>query len=89
MLGEILAEEDDEDDDVLVEDDECDEGCPECHPDRYRIERTKWIADGEETLADAANALRKYADYLDELGKQGWELIHDVDDGYMHLEKKS
>jgi hypothetical protein len=53
-----------------------------------QIDRFKWVADGETTLAGVAEKLRAYATYLDGLIEQGWELTHEVDEGYLHMERK-
>jgi hypothetical protein len=44
--------------------------------------RGKWILDGADTLADAAEMARAYADFLEELSAQGYELRSTIDDDY-------
>ncbi len=44
--------------------------------------RAKWIMDGAETLSEAADKLRSFADYLEELEKVGIQLIEKVEADY-------
>ena len=48
--------------------------------------RAKWTMDGATTLAEAAVKLRQYADYLERLSGDGWELTQPVDDDYGWIE---
>jgi hypothetical protein len=58
------------------QDDEEDDGPP------LESIRAKWSMDGAATLAEAAAKLRGYADYLEELKRDGWELTGPVADDY-------
>ncbi len=44
--------------------------------------RAKWTMDGAESLAEAAAALREYADTLEELGRRGFHLMSPIEDDY-------
>lgn len=46
------------------------------------IIRAKWTFDGSKTLTEAAQMLRSYADYLEELEKDGWKLREEIRDDY-------
>ena len=46
----------------------------------------KWVADGASTLSEAADMLRKYADWLVEQERGGWRLYHDINDGIAVVE---
>ncbi len=48
--------------------------------------RAKWTMDGATTLAEAAVKLRRYADYLERLKGDGWELTQPVVDDYGWIE---
>ena len=39
-----------------------------------KILRAKWVMDGADTLAEAAEYLRSYAKYLEQLEQEGWQL---------------
>lgn len=44
--------------------------------------RAKWSFDGAKTLSEAAKMLQDYADYLLALEKDGWQLVHSIEDDY-------
>lgn len=44
--------------------------------------RGKWILDGSDTLAEAAEMARAYADFLEGLAADGYELRSTIDDDY-------
>ena len=44
--------------------------------------RAKWTMDGANTLSEAAEMLRSYADYLDKLEEEGWQLRDGVNDDW-------
>ena len=46
------------------------------------IIRAKWCMDGAETLGEAASMLRSFAEYLELLESQGWQLKAPVEDDY-------
>jgi hypothetical protein len=48
--------------------------------------RATWSMDGATTLVEAAAKLREYADYLEELKRDGWELTKPVDDDWGFIE---
>lgn len=47
--------------------------------------RAKWSMDGAASLSEAAAMLRRYAEWLEELERDGWQLIEPVDDDYGHI----
>jgi hypothetical protein len=49
--------------------------------------RSKWTMDGAQTLAEAATKLRAYAANLEELEREGWQLVGEVSDDYGHIKK--
>jgi hypothetical protein len=56
----------------------------------YEVENmtipAKWCMDDARTLAEAAQQLRAYADELEELAREGWELLEQpVQDDYGYL----
>jgi hypothetical protein len=53
--------------------------------DRIEIVRAKWTMDGASTVSEAADRLRREADYLLELERDGWQLIQPVEDDYGHI----
>ena len=55
---------------------------------RYEVTiRGKWLMDGALTLTDAADQLRRFADFLVEKESEGWQLTDDgVADDYGHVE---
>ena len=65
----------------LEDDDDCD-----CN-DEVTI-RAKGVMDGSETLASARKTLYEYAECLEELEKQGYELNDSIADDYGFLEKR-
>jgi hypothetical protein len=52
------------------------------------ILRAKWTMDGAETLSEAAKMLRDFADYVEELEREGWQLTEPISDDYGHIEKR-
>jgi hypothetical protein len=50
--------------------------------------RAKWTMDGAATLSEAARMLRDFADHLEELEREGWQLIEPVSDDYGDIEKR-
>lgn len=48
--------------------------------------RAKWMMDGAKTLSEAATKLRKAADSLEKLEKEGWQLTQPVDEDYGFIE---
>jgi hypothetical protein len=44
--------------------------------------RGKWILDGSDTLLDAAAMARDYADFLESLHEEGYELVKSIEDDY-------
>lgn len=42
---------------------------------------TKWILDGADTLSEAAEAARAFADFLDSLQDDGFVLMDTIEDG--------
>ena len=48
--------------------------------------RAKWTMDGANTLKEAAQKLRNYADKLEDLNSKGWELRYKVEDDYGFIE---
>lgn len=55
------------------------------HPDSPV--RAKWIMDGATTLAEAATQVREFADYLDGIAAEGYELLDKVEDDYANIYK--
>lgn len=49
----------------------------------------KWVADGATTLTEARKSLQTFQEYLSKLEREGWQLSHEVDGGYLHLVKQS
>lgn len=49
------------------------------------IIRAKWSFDGATTLTEAATMLRNYADFLDKLYKEGWQLEGLIVDDYGYI----
>ena len=47
--------------------------------------RAKWTMDGAETLAEAARQVRGFAEEIDELAREGFELGGPVQDDYAFL----
>src|SRR2546423_86348 len=43
------------------------------------------IADGSRSLSDAAHELHAFAVWLTELEHDGWQLIHEAEDGHLHI----
>lgn len=82
-----------EDDDEAVEtvmvavDDEADDEYDDDDYDDAPIIRAKWIMDDAVTLAEAATKVRLFADLLDEMAAEGWELREPVSDDYGFLKK--
>lgn len=52
------------------------------------IIRAKWCMDGAKTLEEAALKVRAFADHLDSLRAEGWELTSPVDDDYGFIRKQ-
>lgn len=44
--------------------------------------RAKWILDGSRSLAEAAARARAFADHLEALNAEGWELAWEMHDDY-------
>ena len=44
--------------------------------------RAKWSMDGAVTLSEAAEKLREHATWLEELERDGWQLIDPIDDDW-------
>jgi hypothetical protein len=66
-----------------TEADEADEGSCVCHgAPRTEIIRAKWTMDEATTLSEAAAMLRAAADRLEELEKEGWQLVRPIADDY-------
>jgi len=43
------------------------------------------IADGSRSLSEAAHELHGFAVWLVELERDGWQLIHEAEDGHLHI----
>ncbi len=54
----------------------------EYHEEGEIVLRAKWAMDGAETLAEAAQLLRIFADELDALADAGFHLMGPIDDDY-------
>lgn len=52
------------------------------------IIRAKWSMDGATTLTEAASQLRSYAEALERLAADGWELTRPVEDDYGFIKQK-
>ena len=52
------------------------------------IIRAKWIMDDSRTLDEARNQLYKYAEYLEELASEGYELSEPITDNYGFVKKQ-
>jgi uncharacterized protein (UPF0335 family) len=50
--------------------------------------RAKWTMDGAATLSEAAEKLRSFADYVESLEPEGWQLTEPVTDDYGEIEKR-
>jgi hypothetical protein len=50
--------------------------------------RTKWAFDGASTLKEAATKLRTYADHLESLEADGWQLDSPIEDDYGFMYKQ-
>lgn len=48
----------------------------------HGVIRAKWTIDGAKTLKGAATMSRGFADMLDELADEGYELVGPVEDDY-------
>lgn len=44
--------------------------------------RAKWVMDGADSLSEAAYKLRRYADSLEQMEREGWQLASPVADDY-------
>lgn len=55
--------------------------------DDDQIIRAQWCMDGATTLAEAAEMLRTYADWLESKEYEGWRLRNTIEDdyGYVYL----
>ena len=51
------------------------------------ILRAKWCMDGAATLSQAAAKLRAFADEVEELEREGWQLTQPICDDYAFIEK--
>lgn len=51
-------------------------------PEVDDVVRSKYVMDGSTTLQEAAAKVRAFAEYLDMLALDGWELTHPVDGDY-------
>jgi len=49
--------------------------------------RAKWLMDGARTLGQAAKQLREYADQLERLERDGWQLTQPIDDDYGFIQR--
>lgn len=47
----------------------------------------KYIAEGEWSIPTAVANLRRYADYLEELEQDGWEIVQPINKGTVVLER--
>jgi hypothetical protein len=54
----------------------------DCH-----IIRAKWTMDGARTLDEAARKLLRYAEYLQSIRNDGWELRSPIEDDYGYVYK--
>ena len=72
-FGLNLFDQEDEDQDDLVDEYE--------NESAFAI-RGKWILDGSETLLEAAEMARAYADFLEQLHEEGFELRSAIEDDY-------
>jgi hypothetical protein len=60
---------------------------PDDEEDNDEIIRAKWIMDGAKTLPEAAAMVREFANYLDSLTAEGYELRAEVNDDYGFIYK--
>lgn len=59
---------------------DCDDQAPE-------IIGARWLMDGAATLSEAARKLREFADELEQMERDGWQLLDLVYDDYGYIEK--
>jgi hypothetical protein len=43
------------------------------------------VADGSRSLSEVAHELHGFAVFLVELEQEGWQLVHEAEDGHLHL----
>ena len=67
---------------------EMDEDDDDDNDDEEICIRAKWRMDGARTLAEARQKLYEYAEHLEELGQQGYELIEPIEDDYGFVDKQ-
>jgi hypothetical protein len=71
------------DDDARHDDDSDDD----LDDENEEIIRAKWVMDGASNLKQAASQLRLFADELESLESEGWELTGPVQDDYGFIRK--
>lgn len=76
MTGVVRHDDDDDDDDCVDTEEE------EKEEEEERTIRAKWSMDGARTLAEAARMLVRFAEHLERLGAEGWELRDPIDDDW-------
>ena len=57
--------------------------------DTYETIRAKWTMDEAETLLEAAEKLRVYANDLEKMHNEGWRLREPIADDYGHIYKET
>jgi hypothetical protein len=50
-----------------------------------QIIRAKWVMDGAGSLSEAAKLLREFADSLERMESEGWQLDDPIEDDYGYL----
>lgn len=50
--------------------------------------RAKWMFDGAKTLDEVIQKLRQHIEHIEELKREGWELIGEVQDDYGPMVQK-
>ena len=60
----------------------------DCNDDDEITIRGKGTLDSSRTLDEARNQLYKYAEYLEELASEGYELIESITDDYGFVKKQ-
>lgn len=66
----------------MVDAEEFEDDLEDEEDDDYEIVRAKWCMDGAATLAEAAEMLRGFAQHLDVLALEGWQLTQPVKHDY-------
>jgi hypothetical protein len=43
------------------------------------------VVDGSRSLSEAAHELHSFAVWLSEIERDGWQLVHEAEDGHLHV----